>query len=48
MRGASQQFMQIQVTGSIDAPSTRSVAFPGVNQAFRDLEAGLPRMLNEE
>jgi hypothetical protein len=45
MKGASQQFMQIQVTGSVDAPVTNSVAFPGVNQAFRELEAGL---LNDE
>lgn len=48
VRSASQQFMQIQVTGTIDAPETKSVPLPGVNQAFRDLEAGLPRMLNEE
>lgn len=48
MRGASQQFMQVQVTGSIDAPDTKSVPFPGVNQAFRDLEAGFPRMLQED
>jgi hypothetical protein len=45
MKGASQQFMQIQVTGTIDAPVTNSVAFPGVNQAFRELEAEL---LNDE
>jgi hypothetical protein len=45
MKGASQQFMQIQVTGTVDAPVPVAVPFPGVNQAFRDLEAGL---MNDE
>ena len=41
MKGAAQQFMQIQVTGTVDAPVPVAVPFPGVNQAFRELEAGL-------
>ncbi len=44
MKGASQQIMQIQVTGTVDAPVPNTVAFPAVNQAFRDLEAGLLRI----
>jgi hypothetical protein len=33
--------MKVQVTGSFDNPVTITVPFPGVNQAFRELEAGL-------
>jgi hypothetical protein len=36
---ASQQIMQIRVTGSCDEPLTRSEAFPGVNQALQALQA---------
>lgn len=36
---ASQQIMQIRVTGSCADPITRSEAFPGVNQALQALQA---------
>lgn len=45
IKGASQQIMQIQVTGSVDAPVPITVPLPVLNQAFRELEAGL---LNDE
>ena len=41
MKGASQQVMQIHVQGTVDSPVTTAEAFPGVNKAFKDLEAGL-------
>jgi hypothetical protein len=41
VKGASQQFMQLHVEGTVDAPLATAEAFPGVNQAFKDLEAGL-------
>jgi hypothetical protein len=37
---SSQQVMKITVTGTIDSPVPKAEAFPGVNQAFKDLEAG--------
>lgn len=41
VKGASQQFMEIRVEGTVDSPVATAEAFPGVNQAFKDLEAGL-------
>jgi hypothetical protein len=41
VKGASQQFMQLHVEGTVDSPIATAEAFPGVNQAFKDLEAGL-------
>jgi hypothetical protein len=41
IKGASQQVMQIRVEGTIDAPITTAEAFPTVNQALKDFEAGL-------
>ena len=43
VKGASQQFMKITVTGTVDAPVPKAEAFPGVNQTFKELEAGMQR-----
>jgi hypothetical protein len=45
MKSAAQQFMQIQVTGTVDAPVPVAVPLPVMNQTLRDIEAGL---LNEQ
>jgi hypothetical protein len=39
--GASQQIMLIHVDGTLDQPLTRREAFPVVNQALQQLQAGL-------
>ena len=36
--GASQQFMQIRVDGNLRSPEIRQEAFPGVNQALKNLD----------
>jgi hypothetical protein len=41
--GASQQFMQIRVGGTLQNPDTRREPFPGVNQALQQLQADRPR-----
>jgi hypothetical protein len=41
VKGASEQVMQLHVEGTVDAPLATAEAFPGVNQAFKDIEAGL-------
>ena len=44
--GASQQFMQIRVSGNLQNPDIRQEAFPGVNQALKNLDhvkSGVPR-----
>ncbi len=41
--GASQQFMQIRVGGTLQSPETRREPFPGVNQAIQQLQADRPR-----
>lgn len=38
---ASQQIMQIHVTGTLDHPETRREAFPGVSQALEQLQANM-------
>jgi hypothetical protein len=37
--GASQQFMQIRVSGNLQNPDIRQEAFPGVNQALKNLDS---------
>ena len=37
--GASQQIMQIRVTGNLQNPDIRQEAFPGVNQALKNLDS---------
>ena len=36
--GASQQIMQIRVSGNLQNPDIRQEAFPGVNQALKNLD----------
>ena len=36
--GVSQQFMQIRVTGNVQDPDIRKEAFPGANQALKNLQ----------
>jgi hypothetical protein len=41
MGQASQQFMQIHVDGNLADPHIHREAFPGINQALQQLQAGV-------
>ncbi len=41
MGGASEQLMQIQVTGTLADPKTKREAFPTLNQALQSIQAGM-------
>ncbi len=46
--GASQQIMQIRVTGTLQDPVTRKVAFPAVNQALQQIQQDLNKAANPQ